>query len=183
MGTIMTRGWWRRNAIGLAAVAVLAPATALAVGGYEWYDYFSGRPAAPVVAEDDGELSLGGATWGPVRSTVLDDTTGMTLPADARVIIAAVPVAPDADAASCERPRLVEQATGRQWEEARFDLGIPSSSDEPSSCGGQGPGPFTLYVAYVVPDDATGPFWLDVPTIDAYPSFARFPIDPSTDGS
>ena len=172
--------WWRRNRAGLIATTVLLPATVLAVGWQNWhliYD-FGARPTDPVVVADGESAELAGATFGPVRSTVIDDLEGLDVPEGARVIAAAVPVAPDADGVSCRRPTLTDQVSGREWELKRAEIGVPFNADEPEFCSSDELGDYELIAPFVVPDDVEGPFWLDVWPQGAGGTFLRFPIDP-----
>lgn len=177
MGTAMT-GWWRRNALALGAVAVLLPATALTIGLQEWNDYFSGQPSAPIHVAAGDSVEFAGATWGPVRSSFANDTTGLDMPADAELFIAAVPVDPGADAAGCLPPTLVEAGTSRQWNESTSRLGLPYRADEPTSCVPDAEEPYTIYVPFVIPSDAAGPFWVDVSSAETLPEFLRFELEP-----
>ncbi|MDR6866804.1 hypothetical protein J2Y69_001403 [Microbacterium resistens] len=184
--TVPRRGWWRRNAIALGAVAVLAPMTIAAVGGYEWYEnVFSGPASVPVDADPsgDGTIDIGGAIWGPAKGVVVTDTQGLDLPEGTVLIGVTIPVEPqhpraEGEPAYCMAPRLVEQRSGREWLQVRAELGLPYLAEEPYDCTLQEGDPFQLVIPYVVPADAEGPFWVEVPVPSADPSFARFSIDP-----
>ncbi|WP_217180765.1 hypothetical protein [Streptomyces sp. AC495_CC817] len=172
--------WWRRNRLGLVAVAVLLPATVFAVGWQNWhliYD-FGARPVDPIVVADGDSAELGGGTFGPVRSAVIEDLSGLDVPEGAKVIAAAVPVDAGADGVSCRRPTLTHQASGRQWELKRAEIGVPDNEDEPELCFTDELGSYELIAPFVVPDDVEGPFWLDVWPSESGGTFLRFPIDP-----
>ncbi|WP_152545324.1 hypothetical protein [Microbacterium sp. CH12i] len=167
----------------LAALVVLVPTTVFVIGGNEWQDYFLYRSTVPIDANADGTVELDDTTWGPARSAELDDTSAYTVPAGVRVIVVAVAVDPHGEPPGCLSPQLVEQSTGRQWNEMRSELGIPYSSEESSSCivaTDDEPviDPYELILAFGVPDDAEGPFWVEVSPTDAIPYLARFSIDP-----
>lgn len=174
--------WWRRNRLALIALAVLAPATALGIGWHEWHQFYGydARPYLPTVVDDDGTAELAGATWGPVRSVEVADTSGFDVPEGTTLIAVAVPVDVESssEGISCRTPRLVQQQTGREWESVRFEIGLLSDPDEPEFCSTDETGSYELLVPFVVPDDVEGPFWVDVWPHDAGGSFLRFSVDP-----
>lgn len=175
--------WWRRNAVALGALVVLVPASLVVIAGNEWADYYLYRSTVPVDAQVDGTIELGNATWGPVRSVEITDTVDYTVPDGVKVIAVAVPVDPGDEAPSCMAPQLVEQSTGRQWNEMRLELGIPYSLEESASCvvptdDDPALDPYELILAFGVPDDAEGPFWVEVSPAESMPRLARFSIDP-----
>lgn len=173
-----TVGWWRRNRIALLAIVVLLPVIGIGTWLYQWQIGFSMKPAqTAVVAKADSTVDLNGATWGPIQAGEARDVTGLDVPEDTRVIISIIPVDPDADEVHCEAPRLVQQSTGRQWKPLRSELGVPYVTEEYERCNPGLAEPYQLVVAFVVPDDASGPFWVDVTSLtDA--RFVRFSIDP-----
>lgn len=172
--------WWRRNRVALVALLVLAPLTAAAVGWQEWYQFFGfgGRPVTAVSVAQDDTAELAGAEWGPLRGGEIDDVSGLDVPEDTRLIAVAVPVNPSVEGIGCETPKLVEQATGREWRPVRLEIGLPWSADEPETCLSEGADPYELIVPFVVPEDATGPFWVDVRPYGAGASFLRFTLEP-----
>src|SRR5690606_12493519 len=99
-----------------------------------------------------------------------------------RVVAVAIPVVPHGDAVHCTAPTLVEQSTGREWREMRSELGLPYDPAEPTSCvlpeEGEPALPYELVVPFIVPDDAEGPFWVDIEPFEAIPEFVRFSVDP-----
>lgn len=164
--------------VSLGALTLLIPGVLLATGLTPWP---ADRPE-PVVAHAAGTVDVGGAVWGPVKAVVLDDTTGLEVPASgAKLIAVKVPVAPHDPSrhpVSCQTPRLVEQRTGRTWEEVTLEVGVPYSATEPVRCNPDHPNA-ALIVAFVVPADSTGPYWVDVPLTvgDTTPS-PRFSVAP-----
>lgn len=170
--------WWRDNRLALGALLLLVPGVLLASGLNPWGESTS----VPVIADDAGLVDVGAATWGPVKAIVLndEDRAGLNTPPDSTVIAVKVPVAAHADVTGpvvCESPRLVERSTGRTWEQVNVELGVLYSRTEPVRCPAD-MSEFALIVAFAVPKDAKGPFWLDVPRY-LYPApFPRFPIDP-----
>lgn len=172
--------WWRRNLVALLALVVLAPATALGIGWHEWHQFYGydSRPFLPTVVEKGGSAELGGATWGPVRTAVVDDTAGFDVPEGTTLIAVGVPVDAGAEGVTCSMPRLVQQETGREWESVRWEIGLLPDSEEPEYCTVDDTGAYELLVPFLVPDDVEGPFWVDVWPHSAGGSFLRFPVAP-----
>lgn len=180
-------GWWRTNRLALIALLVLVPVIAVGVGWNGWHFYygFGFRKVTAVEAPEKGTVKLAGAVWGPIRSGEIADTSGLNMPAGTRLVAAVVPVDPDGKVVHCDAPVLVQQSTGREWTPLRSEVGIPFSIDENERCTAvladeddpESAQSFSLTVGFVVPDDVTGPFWLEVaPSGDA--RFVRFAIDP-----
>ncbi|WP_295034740.1 hypothetical protein [uncultured Microbacterium sp.] len=163
--------------LSLGALVLLIPGVLLATGLTPWTE---DRPE-PVVAGASGTAEVGDATWGPVKAVILEDTTGLDVPSGSKLIAVKVPVAPHDPAAHpvhCQSPRLVEQRTGRTWEEATLDIGVPYSATEPVRCNPDEPNA-ALIVAFVVPAGSTGPYWVDVPlTVGDSTPFPRFSVMP-----
>lgn len=172
--------WWRRNRAALIALAVLAPATALAISWQGWNEFYGygARPVTPILVAADGEAELVGATWGPVRSAEIADLSGFDVPDGAKVIAVAIPVDSGAEGVTCESPVLVQKESGREWESARWEIGLLSDSDEPEYCTKNETGVYELIVPFVLPEDVDGPFWVDLWPQRAGGSFLRFPVDP-----
>ncbi|WP_460796420.1 hypothetical protein [Microbacterium sp. GXF0217] len=180
-------GWWRRNRIALIALAVLIPVTTATLVGVAWSRYYLYEPTIPLAAGEDESLELADTTWGPVRAVDVTDVEELTAPSDARVIAVALPVDPHGESPSCFSPVLVEQDTGRRWQQMNNALSIPYSPDEHITCitpeedenGEPGPVvPYEIIVGYIVPEDAAGLFWVEVGELDSYPSFLRFSVEP-----
>ncbi len=166
--------WIKRNWIALATVAVLLPATALVVGGNEWRDYTSGRPVDPVLPDTAGQVSLGGSHFSLMDATLMRPQPE-TLPEGVHAIEVTVHVEPASVGVSCSAPTLVEVSTGREWSEA--SLRIVGASLSQSLCAGpEITDPYELRALYAVPEDAQGPFAIDVVIAEALPSFARLPL-------
>lgn len=181
-------GWWRRNRLALIALAVLVPLATATLVGVAWSRYYLYEPTIPQDPGEDGTVELADTTWGPVRAKDLTDVGELLAPSDSRVIAVAVPVDPHGESPSCSSPTLVEQSTGRRWEEMTDELGVPSSADDESTfCmmpeddenGDPGPVvPYEIVVGYIVPEDAAGPFWVEISVVDDLPSFIRFSVEP-----
>ncbi|GAA2884498.1 hypothetical protein [Microbacterium esteraromaticum] len=199
------RSWWKANAVALGMLVVLLPAGAVAIG---WKDWTAANSTAfnrvtPVIASDGETVELSGATWGPIRSAAIHDTEGMTTPPNTRVIGVAIPVKPDpvdpedpSDPVKCNSPLIIEQSTGRQWNESSFELGFDYSSTEYRECDSTVTEPYEIIVPFAIPEDAEGPFWIDVVPYNGFGKdgelldpdeggtgvdgrFVRFEIDPS----
>lgn len=180
-------GWWRTNRLPLLVLLILVPVVGLAIGWNEWhYAYgYGARKVNAVVAPDKGTTELNGATWGPVRSGEIADVSDMDMPEGTRLLAAVIPVEPDGAVVSCGQPVLVQQSTGREWTPMRSEIGIPFDDREPSACIGDladeddpnSAVSYSLVVAFVVPDDVEGPFWVEVDPVGD-DRFVRFSIDP-----
>lgn len=174
-------GWWRRNAVALGALAVIAPITFGAIAWDGWQNQNLFVNSIPIDIADGDSMELLDATWGPIRASEIAYTSGFDMPADVKIIAAAIPVDPHGDAPPCLAPTLVQQSTGIRFPESRFQLGLLSSSEEPTSCVTDGENrvaPYEMIVPFIVPADAEGPFWVEVASVDAIPSVLRFSIDP-----
>jgi hypothetical protein len=179
----VTRSWWRRNSAALIALAVLVPATVTAIGWREWsatYEVSSQYVRPVVVAEGEDTIEFAGATWGPVTSGTFTADDGLPVPEGAEVIAVKIPVRnndPD-DLIGCPSPVLVEQSTGRQWSEMSIALDLDYDPDAPTLCSTDSAAPYEMLVPFIVPEDAVGPFWIDVMPYGEGPGFVRFSIDP-----
>lgn len=166
----VTARWWRRNAVALAAVAVLLPITAVVVGGNEWWNANQAGPVFPTTVDAGTTVDYGGATWGPARWGTVAADTASDAPAGARAVVIEVPVDPHGKILSCSTPMLREtNGEGRRWSDALADLDW--NDDNPSSCPSDDAAPFTIEVPYLVPDDAAGPFDLELTLSDQLPGY------------
>ncbi len=167
------RPWWRRNGWALVAIAVLVPGGALAVSAHETGELTGQRDA--IVADADGRVALDGAVIGPARA---EFTPHDAAPSGTRVVTVTIPVNRHGTPLRC-LPPVLQEATGkgREWAEASAQLGTAFSSDRLTSCTSDLER-FALTLDYVVPDDASGPFVVDVVWADALPRFARLTVSP-----
>lgn len=173
----MTRRWWRRNALALAAVAVLAPATGLVIIGNEWWGTYQAAPVFPTTVDPGEEISHAGATWGPATVRVRPDDPDVDLPEGTTAYVVEVPVDPDSAPVACSTPTLRElQGPRRQWDDAVSY--VDWDYERPTLCDSEAVGPFTIAVPFLVPDDAVGPFGVDVVLADELPGFLRFVVSP-----
>lgn len=175
------RSWWRSNAVALITLAVLLPGTAAAVLWQGWHEYYGygSRPYSPILVAEDGEAEFIGATFGPIRSSVIEDLSGLDVPEGATLIAAAIPVDAGSEGVSCDVV-LVQQSTGREWTTARTEIGLLPDTEEPESCTTADTGSYEVIAPFVVPDDVEGPFWVDVRSLssESEGAFLRFPVDP-----
>jgi hypothetical protein len=170
MGHPVTGRWWRRNAVALLAVALLLPTTAAVVGGNEWWAANQADPVFPTTVDAGATVDFGGATWGPARVGTAASDTADDAPAGARVVVIEVPVDPRGTILSCATPMLREaEGDGRRWSNALAD--VDWNYDNSSSCPSDEAVPFTIEVPYLVPDDATGPFGLELTLGDQLPGY------------
>ena len=171
-------GWWRRNALALAGVAVLLPATFGIIGWNEWNEYFSSRPTQPVTAAAGASVEFEGATWGPAKVETAPRGAELEVPDGSRVLMVSVPVEPGGDKVTCLPPTLRE-TTGaeREWQAAGFEIGWDPEPEQFGSCAGTGADPFTITAAFLVPDDTVGPFAVDLVS-DVLPRFLRLLVEP-----
>ncbi|MFC9984174.1 hypothetical protein ACFU0W_13740 [Microbacterium keratanolyticum] len=169
--------WWRRNRLALGAVAVLFPLAVGVIGSYEWWGYFSGRPVIAIDPDEKGVVTHADAVWGPVKSKAFATDEGFDVPPGSSLILVQIPVDVQGEKTNCEPPELVEQRTGRRWTQVRDEIGLPPDSKEPTDCLADQSKPFDIFVPFVVPDDAEGPYWVEIDTLTS-PEFIRFTIDP-----
>ena len=174
----MRRGWWRSNAWALIALALLIPAVVVTVGANEWSDYFSGRPSQPIDVRAGDSAGAGDAEIGPASAEFSTDDT-LTVPDGMRVVVASIHVDPGDPAIGCV-PLVLRESSGaqRQWDEASLEVGWPYDAEDPTSCASDATGPYTLVTPFLVPDDARGPFSVELVTGKELPRFVRLAIVP-----
>ncbi|HWM17440.1 MAG TPA: hypothetical protein VNP97_12720 [Microbacterium sp.] len=172
----MTGGWWRRNAISLAAIAVLLPVTVGVIAVNEWSEQGVPIGSGPIVVEPGAVVSYGGARVGPAKATFTDDPAA---PSGARVVSTTVLVSPDDGPIRCLSPVLRElEGTGRQWDEASSELDRDFAADRRTFCDSERSIRYSLTLDYLVPSDATGPFTVDLEVLDAATPPVRLIVEP-----
>ena len=172
----MTAGWWRRNAISLAAVALLLPLTVGVIAVNEWSAYDLGNTTQPISVPAGESAAYAGATVGPARAAFADDPAA---PSGTHVVRATVLLAPGREPISCVSPLLRESGgAGRQWSEASLELERDYDPMLKSSCDSELPIRYSLTLDYLVPDDATGPFLIELYTSDELPRFVSLLVEP-----
>lgn len=172
----MSGGWWRRNAIPLVAVAVLLPLTAGVVAVNEWSEYDLGHATKPVTVPAGDSADYAGAVIGPARAEFASDDAA---PEGTRVVTATVLVTPGDEPIACLSPVLRElDGAHRQWNEASFELDRDFSDDRRTSCDSEMAIRYSLSLDYLVPDDATGPFTIDLESGAGLPRYVSLVIAP-----
>ena len=172
----MTRGWWRRNAVPLVVVAALLPVTAGVIAANEWSEWDIGHATKPVTVAAGDSVTYDDATIGPARAR-FDDDPGV--PTGTRIVTASVLVTPGDSPISCPTPRLREAGgAGRQWDEASFELDREVDTERSTSCSSETPIRYSLTLDYLVPEDATGPFVIEIESGNELPAFVRLIVEP-----
>lgn len=172
-----SRGWWRRNALALGAVAVLLPVGVLVPAGVEWWRWSQSDAVFPTTAAAGERIDWAGASWGPV--TVEDETGAFAAdaPPGTRVLVVEIPVDPVDETPGCTTPVLRELGgAGREWGAALNE--VDWRYEQPSSCETGSRAPFTVSVPYLVPDDAIAPFGIELTVPDELPGFLRLEVVP-----
>lgn len=163
--------WWRTQRTALIALAIAAVAV---VGAYVWLDVIPSIRQTDRVIEaesaDDSritisgqELSLGFVEWGEFDA-----------PEGSRTLSVRLSASGGPDAASCGVATLTEQSSSRTWVSSRKGLDLPTGLDA-SSCAAE-PASHRVLLIFVLPDDAEGPFVLDIEGDDS--DLARFTVAP-----
>jgi hypothetical protein len=172
----MIRSWWRRNRIPLAAIAVLLPLTVGVIAMNEWSEWDLGHATKPIVVPAGETASYGGATIGPATAEFADDPLA---PQGTRVVSTIVLITPGDSPISCATPQLREAGgAGRQWDEASFELERDFDADRNTFCNSEVPIRYSLTLDYLVPDDAAGPFVIELESGEELPEFVRLVVEP-----
>lgn len=159
--------WWRQQRIALISLAV---AGAAAIGVHVWLDVLPAIPDEPaVVSSPEGPTSIAGQEL-ELSSARWDEYAA---PAGSRSLSIRLDARAGADSDSCGTFVLREAHGARVWQNARSALDVPYDDDE-SGCATE-PGRYRILAVFLLPDDAAGPFLLDVP---AYGRVARFSLTP-----
>lgn len=171
-------GWLRRQRWWLLAVALLAPAAALAALGLGWWEYLSDEGGPAIRAEAGEEVEYAGATWRLLQWRVLDrdeaEAERVGLPEGAQVVAALIEVAPGPDAPEYCRATLVDPAADRRWRAGWDTVDVPGGRDAASSCDGEAVAPYRLLYTWVVPDDVGASGELELVVADEAPLRIRF---------
>lgn len=148
--------WLRSQRIALMALMFSAIAVA---GVYLWLDVqpVTERNSVTIIAAHDGvaeiagqELALESARWDEFSA-----------PDGSRVLSIRMSASGGPDATTCGAATLSEPNGGRTWLDADdvidvpYDSGLSRCTDESA--------PYGIISVFLVPDDADGPFVLDVP--------------------
>lgn len=179
------RTWWRRNAWTLVVLLGLVVATVGIVGLNEWRTYNWWRSSLPTEVPPGETIELGGARWGPVSPTweaswltEAQESRLEDLPSGTRLLEVAIPVDPAGEMPACGSPVLREtDGARRQWNGAGQWFYWLYSAENPDLCLADLGVAHTMVVHYLVPEDAVGPFVVDVEILDAVPRFPRFLLE------
>lgn len=161
--------WWRRQRTALAALAITAVAT---VGVHVWLDVLPAHETQAQtmthVADGDSaeiagqKMSLQSARWDEFEA-----------PEGMRTMSVRLRAGGGDDATWCQDFTLSEVQGGRVWLDARSELDVPFDAGE-SSCREE-PFSYDILAVFLVPEDAAGPFFFDVPGDTS--EVARFTIE------
>ncbi len=159
--------WWRTQRTGLIALAIAAVAM---VGATAWLDIApSIRPTDRAIDADTtvdiaGQtLTLGPTEWAEFEA-----------PAGTRTLSVRLSSSGGSAASLCGQTTLTEIDADRTWLSSRADLDVPYDEGE-SSCIAE-PASYRILLTFLLPDDADGPFLLDIEGSDD--DLARFRIEP-----
>lgn len=168
-------GWWRSNAIALGAIVLLVPATYAALTWNEWSAILQSSDSRPIALEPGDTLEYAGATIGPVTSTYSELPSA---PRGTKIVTVTVKIDPGGPPIICDAPVLHESgADPREWK-ASSDLGRDWDPDLRTFCSSEETGPYQLDLDYLVPDDASGPFTLELGSAAGRPEFVSAVVDP-----
>lgn len=159
MGDPVTARWWRRNAVPLAALAVLVPASLFAFDAVE----FGAVRNADRVIPAAGQTQVSGWTIGPVTVDSLDPAA-VRAPGGSDPVVVTIRVDPGGDAIACTAPTVTEEATGREWRTV-YTLEWTATADQQTFCNSDVAGAYDLVYTVLLRDDAVGPLVVELPTV------------------
>ena len=158
------RRWFRRNRVGLLAVAVLLPATVGITFATQWTAYFGERASAPVSVVEGDTVDFGRAEWSLEGSRRISASSAegreFGLPPGSDLVVVSVRVSPelgDAETPGCIV--TLDEHDGatvtRTWGESATDpIDYTATEDTRSLCATDAVGPYTLESVFVVAGDA-----------------------------
>lgn len=159
--------WWRRQRTALLALVITAAAV---VGATIWLDVVPNIRATDRVIDAESTVDISGQTltlgpteWGEFAA-----------PDGSRTLSIRLESSGGADASVCGQSTLTEADTGRTWVSSRKGLDV-SSDDGENSCTIESSA-YRILLVFLLPDDAEGPFRLDIEGSDS--DVARFVIEP-----
>jgi hypothetical protein len=149
--------WWRRQRAALIALAVAAVAT---VGVHVWLDVLPAMQTQTMTMTHvaDGEsVEIAGQRMS-LQSARYDE---FEAPEDMRTISVRLHAGGGDESTWCQAFTLTEAQGGRVWLDARSELDVPYDAGE-SSCREESFS-YDILAVFLVPEDAVGPFYFDVP--------------------
>lgn len=188
--TSTARGWWRRNAVALIAVLVLATTTVTITSARQWTAHFGQEPTQPMTAAPGTNVALSGATYRladvqTLRRGDYEAAEGEELPIDAAGLLVTIEVARDGQGdgflPGC---MLTLRETGGSHGERTWDGGLqsqvtlPATRGTTSYCDSEAMAGYTLEVPFVVPDDVDGDLSVMIQLPDQLPQYVQFPLPP-----
>lgn len=159
--------WWRRQRRALIALAIAAVAM---LGATVWLDILPSIRPTDRVIEAESTVDIAGQTL-TLGATEWDE---FETPEGTRALSVRLTSSGGSDADYCGQTALTEIDSARTWLSSRDDLVVPSDEGE-NSCAAE-PASYRILLTFLVPDDADGPFLLDIE--GSANDLARFRIDP-----
>ena len=160
--------WWRKQRAPLLALLLTVISAA---GVHLWLDVLPSSEAdVPTVVEAErrGEIAGQRIAVDAVRWDEFD------APAGSRTVSVLLDATGGKDATTCGAFTLSEVDGPRVWLDAGGELNVPSDAGE-RSCLEESLS-YDIFVVFLVPDDAMGPFHLDIPDRDG--RILRFVVEP-----
>jgi hypothetical protein len=181
------RHWLRKNWLGLAAIAVLLPATLGITFAQQWTAYFSSWASAPheVAGGTTARYSGTGWTLEGVKRISGSSAEGerIRLPGGSDLIVARLRVEPEKlqDGKSPYCTVRLQELRGdeivREWGDAAFDpVDYEVRADAESGCTSTLTEPYLFEMTFVVPEDAGSgetELGLVLSVVDQLPDFLR----------
>lgn len=160
--------WWRKQRVPLIALLV---ASIAAAGAHVWLDVLpSSEAETPTIIETERRAEIAGQALS-VDSARWDE---FEAPDGSRTVSVLLDATGGKEATTCGAFTLAEVDGPRVWLDARADLDVPFDAGE-RSCLEESLS-YDILVVFLVPDDAVGPFHLDIPDRDNH--IARFVVEP-----
>ena len=143
----VNRGWWRRNAIALVAIAVIVPVGVFALDGLE----FAAVRNSERTIVDGMTTEIADWGFGPVTiESVSPEAVGA--PPGTDPVEVTIHVDRGHRPLSCFSPTITEPATGRSWSTIRsLDWELPADAQE--TCTSRTGIPYDLVSIVLLPDD------------------------------
>ncbi len=158
--------WWHRQRVALIALLVAVVAV---VGVHVWFDVLpASTDDTAMIDARNGSAEIAG------QSLALDSARWdeFDAPAGSRTLSIRVESGGGSDATACGLFTLAEAEGARVWSNARSVLDVPFDAGE-SFCQEES-GPYVILAVFLLPDDAEGPFVLEIPGDG---EVARFPVE------